>query len=138
MKVLVSACLLGVNCKYNGGNNLNANVLKFLEDKEVIPVCPEILGGLSIPRPPAEIRDGSVYDEHGNNVDKSFSRGALLAMRILEDNDIDCVILQSRSPSCGVRQIYDGSFSGTLIDGQGVFAKACIEAGYRVYDADEF
>ena len=136
-KIVVSACLLGQNCKYNGGNNKNEAVLRFLEGKEVIPVCPEVLGGLPVPRIPAELKDGEAWNKNGENVDEAFKRGVELTMAILEEEDIELAILQSRSPTCGVKQVYDGTFTGMLIDGQGLLAKALTEKGYRVIDAED-
>ena len=123
MKILVSACLLGENCKYNGKNNYSERVAKYLEGHEVIPVCPEVLGGLPTPRDPSEIVSGEVINCKGVNVDRQFREGAEEALRIAKENGIDLAILQSRSPSCGVKQIYDGNFTGKLIPGQGVFAQ---------------
>lgn len=136
-KIIVSACLLGENCKYNGGNNLDAQVVKFLEGREVIPVCPEVLAGLGIPRTPVEIRDGVVIDRDGNRVDEAVRAAVAHILEELKGQDIDCAVLKSRSPTCGVRQIYDGSFSGTLVDGTGVLAQVLMDAGYRVIDAEE-
>ena len=135
MKILVSACLLGENCKYNGKNNYSERVAKYLEEHEVIPVCPEVLGGLTIPRDPSEIVDGVVTNCKGVSVDRQFREGAEEALRIAEENGIDLAVLQSRSPSCGVRQIYDGSFMGKLIPGQGVFAQLLEKNGFRVVDS---
>lgn len=137
MKILVSACLLGENCKYNGKNNYSERVAKYLEGHEVIPVCPEVLGGLPTPRDPSEIVDGVVINCKGVNVDRQFGEGAKEALRIAEENSIDLAILQSRSPSCGVKQIYDGSFTGKLIPGQGVFAQLLEKNGFRVMDCEE-
>ena len=137
MKILVSACLLGKNCKYNGGNNLNQSVLDFIEGHEVIGVCPEQLGGLSTPRLPAEIVDGVVTNKEGVSVDNEFRKGAQEALAVALENKVDLAILQSRSPSCGVKEIYDGTFSGTKIPGQGVFAKMLMDEGVRVLDAGE-
>jgi uncharacterized protein YbbK (DUF523 family) len=135
MKVVVSACLLGRNCKYNGGNNLNQKVLDFLEGKEVIEVCPEVLGGLPTPRKPAELVDGIATTVDGVPVHREFQKGVALALEQIAKEEIECVILQSRSPSCGVNQIYDGSFANKLVKGQGLFAKALREKGYHVVDA---
>lgn len=137
MRVLVSACLLGRNCKYSGGNNRNERVIDFLKDKEIVEVCPEVLGGLSTPRPPAELVDGTVMNINGENVNEEFRHGVELAMRQVEKEGIDLAILQSRSPTCGVKQIYDGSFSGRLVAGQGLLAQALIDAGYTVVDAED-
>lgn len=137
MKILVSACLLGKNCKYNGGNNLNQGVLEFIEGHEVIGVCPEQLGGLSTPRLPAEIVDGVVTNKEGVSVDAEFRKGAQSALAAALENKVDLAILQSRSPSCGVKEIYDGSFSGKKIKGQGVFAKLLSAHGIKVLDAED-
>lgn len=137
MKILVSACLLGKNCKYNGGNNLNQGVLDFVEGHEVIGVCPEQLGGLSTPRLPAEIVDGVVTNKEGVSVNAEFRKGAQAALAAALENKVDLAILQSRSPSCGVKEIYDGSFSGKKIKGQGVFAKLLSAHGIKVLDAED-
>lgn len=137
MKILVSACLLGKNCKYNGGNNLNQGVLEFIEGHEVIGVCPEQLGGLSTPRLPAEIVAGLVTNKEGVSVDAEFRKGAQAALAVALENKVDLAILQSRSPSCGVKEIYDGSFSGKKIKGQGVFARLLIAHGIKVLDAED-
>lgn len=137
MKILVSACLLGENCKYNGGNNLNQSVLGFIEGHEVIGVCPEQLGGLSTPRLQAEIVDGVVTNKEGVSVDAEFRKGAQTALAVALEKKVDLAILQSRSPSCGVKEIYDGSFSGKKIKGQGVFAKLLSARGIKVLDAED-
>ena len=137
MKVMVSACLLGENCKYNGGNNLNPELLRLLSGHTVIPVCPEVLGGLPVPRIPAEIVNGAVVNREGISVDDAFRRGAEKALELAAAERPDLVILQSRSPSCGTRQVYDGTFSGTLVRGKGVFAEMVANAGFRVMDAEE-
>lgn len=137
MKILVSACLLGKNCKYNGGNNLNQGVLEFIEGHEVIGICPEQLGGLSTPRLPAEIVAGLVTNKEGVSVDNEFRKGAQEALAVALENKVDLAILQSRSPSCGVKEIYDGSFSGKKIKGQGVFAKLLSARGIKVLDAED-
>ena len=112
-------------------------MVKYLEGHEVIPVCPEVLGGLPTPRNPSEIVDGVVINCKGVNVDRQFWKGAKEALRIAKENGIDLAILQSRSPSCGARQIYDGSFTGKLIPGQGVFAQLLEKNSFRVMDCEE-
>ena len=134
MKIMVSACLLGENCKYNGGNNKSESLLRLLSDHSVIPVCPEVLGGLPTPRVPAEIVEGVVTNREGASVDKTFRQGAEKALQIAKLELPDLIILQSRSPSCGAKQVYDGTFSGTLVPGQGVFAAMAQQAGFRVMD----
>lgn len=138
MKVLVSACLLGENCKYSGGNNFNQRVVDFVKDKEIIPICPEVMGGLDTPRNPAEIVNGVVMTNAGENVDAQFHAGVQKVLELIEDEDIEFAILQARSPSCGTRQIYDGTFSKSLIDGQGLLAKALCQKGIRLIDSSEF
>ena len=137
MKVIVSACLLGRNCKYNGGNNYDQKVIDFLADKEVIEVCPEVLAGLGVPRTPIEIVNGILQDKQGNSVDAALRHAIGQILEQLQGQDIQCAVLKSRSPTCGVRQIYDGTFSGTLIDGAGALAQALTDAGYHVLDAEE-
>lgn len=137
MKVLVSSCIIGCNCKYNGGNNLNPRVVEFLLDKEIIEICPEMMAGMSIPRESAEIVDGYITEYGGKNVHIQYEKGVRLALEKIKDEDIDLSILQSRSPTCGVNQIYDGSFTGKLIKGMGIFAKALIDARYNVVDSED-
>ena len=137
MKIMVSACLAGENCKYNGGNNRNEKVLKLLEGNDVITVCPEELGGLPTPRTPSEIRDGVVMTKDGRNVDAEFRAGACRCLEIAEKEQPDLIVLQSRSPSCGVNRRYDGSFSGKLTDGSGVTAELLMKHGYHVTDAED-
>jgi len=137
MKIMVSACLLGENCKYSGGNNRDERVLAFVAGHEVIPVCPEVMGGLPTPRPPAEIVNGEVINKLGVSVDDEYHLGAAKALEIAKREKIDLAILQSRSPSCGVKQIYDGTFSGTRIPGRGIFAGELIKNGFSVLDRED-
>ena len=132
MKIMVSACLLGRRCKYNGGDNFNEALARFLEGHEVVPVCPEVAGGLPVPRRRSEIVSGAVMNDAGESVDAAFRAGAAECLQIAKDEGIDLAILQPRSPSCGVKQVYDGSFSGRLVDGSGVFAALLKENGFRV------
>lgn len=137
VKVLVSACLLGENCKYNGGNNYSQAVVDFVKDKEVLPVCPEMMAGMGCPRIPIEIVDGVLTDRDGKNVDASMRAAIAAILAQIRGEDIGCAILKSRSPTCGVKQVYDGTFSGTLISGSGLFAQALKAAGYRVMDSED-
>ena len=137
MKIMVSACLLGENCKYSGGNNRSEKVLEYIKGHEVFSICPEVMGGLPTPRVPAEIVDGVVMSKAGVNVDREYRLGAEKALEIAKREKIDLAILQSRSPSCGVKEVYDGSFTGKRIPGQGVTAKLLCENGFRVMDAEE-
>ena len=138
MKVLVSACLMGENCKYNGGNNYDPAVAAFVKDRQVIPVCPEVLAGLGVPRTPIEIVNGQLKDRYGNSVAEPMAEAVEKILRQLEGEEIECVILKSRSPTCGVEQVYDGTFSGRLVDGMGVLAEALQKAGYKVVDSEDF
>ena len=137
MKIIVSACLLGENCKYNGGNNYDPAVVAFCEGKEVIPVCPEVLAGMGIPRTSIEIVDGVVMDRDGNNVDTQIRTAVQQLLDTLPLDQAQCAVLKSRSPTCGVNQVYDGTFSGTLIPGSGVLAQALKDAGCQVIDAED-
>lgn len=137
MKVLVSACLLGENCKYNGGNNHCPAVAEFVKDREVLCVCPEMRSGLGCPRTPIEIVDGVLMDRNGKNVDAVMREAVASVMETIRNEEISCAVLQSRSPTCGVNQVYDGSFSGKLVTGSGIFAQALKDAGYRVIDAED-
>ena len=141
MKILVSACLLGENCKYNGGNNYNQNVMDYIKGHEVVSVCPEVMAGLGAPRDSAELVDGVVRTKTGRDIDSEFHgdkyEEMLAAMEYAKKENIDLAILQSRSPTCGVNQIYDGSFQGKLIQGKGIFAAALEDAGYQVMDAED-
>ena len=137
MKIMVSACLTGENCKYNGGNNLNRKVLDLMPGNEIITICPEVMGGLPVPRTPCEIRGGIVTAEDGKIVDQEFRAGARKCLAIAQREKPDLVILQSRSPSCGVKQHYDGSFSGKLTDGPGVTALLLKDHGFHVMDVED-
>ena len=137
MKIMVSACLTGENCKYNGGNNRNEKVLRFMADNEVITVCPELMGGLPTPRVPSEIREGIVTAKDGRIVDAEFSAGAARCLAIARREQPDLIVLQSRSPSCGVKQRYDGTFTGTLVDGAGVTARLLMDNSFHVIDVED-
>ena len=138
MKILVSACILGENCKYNGKNNKNQKAIELFKNNEIISICPEVLAGMKTPRPCAEIVNGFVTDENGNNVHSEYVNAVNLAFAKIQNQKIDLVVLQSRSPTCGVNQIYDGSFKGNLISGMGLFAKKLKEKGYKVVDVETF
>ena len=137
MRIMVSACLLGENCKYSGGNNRHEKVLEYIKGHEVIPICPEVMGGLPTPRPPAEIVHGEVINSLGVSVDREYRLGAEKALKLAREKQIDLAILQPRSPSCGTREIYDGTFSGKKIPGMGVTAALLKEKGFTVLGADE-
>ena len=177
---IVSACLLGANCKYNGGNNDNEAVKDFCEGHRILAVCPETAGGLTSPRPPAEqvrITDASdrhnedsganssccvndcndrgtenwctlrVINKNGEDLTDAFRRGAEICLKKVlaasepsesgSGEEIELAILKAKSPSCGSGQIYDGTFTGTLIEGDGVFARMLKEHGIRVITENE-
>ncbi len=123
MRILVSACLLGLRCRYDGQSKSNERVLRLMEKHELIPVCPEQLGGLPTPRPPAEIRNGRVTNCKGEDVTAQYEKGAAETLRLYDLLHCGCALLKARSPSCGCEEVYDGTFSGTLIAGQGIAAK---------------
>lgn len=138
MKVLVSSCLLGDNCKYNGGNNYNKKVENYLKDKDYIKVCPECLGGLSIPREPSEITGDKVINKSGFDVTDEFYKGAKETLKIASDEQIDLAILKSNSPSCGCGMIYDGTFSNKLTNGDGITTRLLKEHGINIISSSEF
>lgn len=121
-KVLVSACLLGENCKYNGSNNKNDLVCSLEKYFQIIPICPECFGELPIPREPSEIVGDRVLSKSGKDVTKAFEKGAEQALYIAKETNAPCAVLKERSPSCGFGKIYDGTFSGNLCDGNGITA----------------
>lgn len=137
-KILVSACLLGENCKYNGGNNYTEKLVEFLKGKEVIPVCPERDGGLPAPRKSVELIDNLPFDKDGTCYEDAFQRGIAAALRAVGEEEVVYAVLQSRSPTCGVGRVYDGNFSGTLTAGDGRLVQALKACGIPVYDVAEF
>ena len=133
-KIAVSACLLGHNCKYNGGNNYCEKVVNLKNYYKIITICPESFGGLPIPRMPSEIRNGKVYSKEGVDVTDYFIKGTNKTIEIIEKENIKYAILKANSPSCGVKHIYDGTFTGTKIEGMGVCAKVLKEKGLTLFD----
>ncbi len=138
--LLISACLLGTNCKYNGGNNaLPPEKLAALEGRyRLVPVCPEQAGGLPTPRLPSECRGEQVVNRAGEDVTEAFRRGAELALETALREDCRLALLKERSPSCGSGRIYDGSFTATVIPGDGVTAEMLKKSGLTVYSETEF
>ncbi len=131
-KVLVSSCLLGINCKYNGENNYQEELLLSLKDKEVIPFCPEIAGGLSTPRLASEIKNGRVVNKEGIDVTNFFQKGANETLKLCQLLNIKKAVLKAKSPSCGCSKVYDGTFTSHLIDGNGITAALLIQNGIEV------
>lgn len=147
---LISACLAGVHCRYNGGNNQCDWVKKFMKDKDCLLVCPEEMGGLSTPRPPSERIGSKVVTKDGQDVTENFLIGAEKSIQKAEETaaeleqEIKLAILKAKSPSCGCGKIYDGTFSGVLVDGDGMLTAMLKEKGIPVItelqetDADQF
>ena len=125
--ILVSACLVGINCKYSGGNNYKQKIFDLVKEGKAIPICPEQLGGLNTPRKPVELKviNGKRYaiDNEGNDLTENFERGALEVLNLAKNLNINKAILQPRSPSCGVNKIYSGNFDNKLVDGNGILAE---------------
>ena len=138
MNVLVSACLLGENCKYSGGNNLAEELAETLTAKgiRIIPVCPECAGGLPTPRVPAERWGERVVNKMGEDVTEQFTAGAKAAVETAKANGCQYAVLKKNSPSCGCGTIYDGTFTGTLVDGNGVTAELLLKEGIIVCNED--
>ena len=136
-RIIVSACLLGIPCRYDGRSCPNGKVIALAKRHTLIPVCPEQNGGLSTPRPPAEIIDGKVINKAGEDVSEQYLRGAQIALDVAKLNEADYVLLKAKSPSCGKGRIYDGSFSGKLIPGNGKTASLFLQSGYHVYNEEE-
>ncbi len=137
MRILVSACLLGVACRYDGGSKPRPEILSLAQKHELIPVCPEQLGGLPTPRTPSERRGDRVVMADGADVTVQYRRGAAEALRLYRALGCEAAILKERSPSCGSGRIYDGSFTGTLTDGWGVAAELLRRSGVPVYGESE-
>ena len=132
MKIIVSACLLWLNCRYCGGGAFNAEVLKLNEEHQLIPVCPEQLGGLPVPRLPNEILNGKVIDKDGMNKTDSFTKGAHETLALAKLMGCTNAVLKERSPSCGSGMVYDGTFSGRIISGMGITAQLLYDNGIKV------
>ena len=137
MNILISACLTGCNCRYDGQNKNTLNLDEIKKEHLLFPVCPEVDGGLPIPRPPAEIKGGKVINTLGVDVTEEYTKGALYALKTAKENNCTIAILKARSPSCGKGEIYDGNFSKTLINGNGILAEMLINEGITVYTENE-
>lgn len=137
-KVLISACLIGLNCKYNGGNNENSKLVELMKEKDLVPICPEQLGGLKTPRVSAERKQEKVITKEGVDVTKEYQKGAEEVLKLAKKLNIKKAILKSRSPSCGIDEIYDGTFSHTLIKRDGVAAELLKKNGIEVISSDRY
>ena len=133
MKLLVSACLMGVGCRYDGQNNQIPQLKELMKKHTCIPVCPEIFGGLPTPRPPAELQGGKVVNKEGQDVTQAFVRGTAEVLRLAKLYGCKAALLKERSPSCGCGQIYDGTFTGTLVEGDGLTTQMLKRNGVTVY-----
>ena len=138
MHILVSACLLGTPCRYNGKGVLDPAVQVLMREHQLVPVCPERLGGLEAPREPSEISGGRVFGRDGRDVTAEFELGARRALEAARRFGCRCAILKERSPSCGSSAVYDGSFSGRVVPGAGVAAALLMENGVRVFSEENF
>lgn len=135
---LVSSCLAGINCRYNGRSSGDNFIIELVKQGEALPLCPEILGGLLIPRPPSEIVNNKVITNTARDVTKEFILGAEKVLQICKVLNIKKAILKSKSPSCGCGLIYDGSFSGKLVEGNGFTTKLLLENGIEVFNENNF
>lgn len=133
MNILVSACLLGVHCRYDGNGVMQEELERLSKEYHLIPVCPEIYGGLATPRDPAERIGERIITKNGKDVTAQYTKGAEEILQLCKFYDCHYAILKERSPSCGYGRIYDGTFSGTLIEGSGVTAQLLAEHGVEVY-----
>jgi uncharacterized protein YbbK (DUF523 family) len=120
MNILVSACLLGIDCRYCGTGCYHEDIAKLAEKHYLIPVCPEQLGGLPTPREPVELVNGFAIDKQGRNVTEQFKKGAIEVLKLAKLYHCTLAILKSNSPSCGFGKVYDGTFTGKLTDGDGI------------------
>ena len=132
-KLLISACLLGRNCKYNGGSNYTPLVEELKERYDLVPVCPECLGGLPIPRAPSERVGEKVLSKTGADVTAAFQRGAAEALAAAQREGVRRAVLKERSPSCGCGSIYDGTFTGAVVPGNGLAAELLLQHGVTIY-----
>ena len=136
-KVLISACLLGDNTKYDGKNNYTKEVEKLFPLCDLIIVCPEVFGGIKIPRSPSEIKNGKVINKKGMDVTRNFLQGASLVSYIARENNVKYALFKENSPSCGVHNIYDGNFTNKKIPGEGITTQELKKQGIIVFNEKE-
>ena len=134
---IVSACLAGVKCRYNGSSCDNKQVIELVKQGKVILVCPEQLAGLTTPRPPVEIKNNKVFTKDKKDLTRDFQKGAEEALKIVKLYNCKEAILKAKSPSCGCGKIYDGNFTGKLIDGNGVFTKLLKKQGIKTITEED-
>ena len=135
-KIVVSSCLAGIKCRYDGTCKKNDYICSLVSEGKAIPMCPEVLGGLSIPREPAEIINDKVITKSGKDVTENYIKGSLEVLNYCKKKNIKKCILKEKSPACGLK-VYDGTFSGKLIDKKGITASLLIENGIEVISSDE-
>ena len=135
--IFVSACLAGINCRYDGGTNGCAPVMDLVRQGLALPFCPEVFGGLPTPRPACEILGDRVVQQDGTDRTEAFRRGAGEGLALARLAGCREAILKARSPSCGIKRVYDGTFSGTLIPGNGLLAQLLMEEGLNVRSEEE-
>ncbi len=136
-KIIISGCLLGCDCRYKGDNCKCEELVALAENHTLIPVCPEQLGGLATPRNPAEIVGDKVISNQGKDVTYEYKKGAETALHIAKINNVDVAVLKANSPSCGKGIIYDGTFTGNKVAGNGIAAEMFLNAGIRVFTENE-
>lgn len=140
--IIVSACLAGCNCRYDGGNNKIKEIAEMVRNNKALAVCPEELGSLSTPRTPCEIKiianQVRVYTKDDDDVTEEFKKGAEKTLEIAKTYDVEYIVLKSNSPSCGFGKIYDGTFTGRLVEGNGLTAQLLDQNGYKIYSEKDF
>ena len=136
--LLVSACLCGERCRYDGRRGAHPELVALCAAGQAVPVCPEVLGGLPVPRDPCEIREGAVVDKNGQTRTAEFARGAVKVLAIAVEMGISMAVFKERSPSCGVSFVYDGTFSARLVSGQGLTTALLRENGITVISDERF
>ena len=134
IEYVVSACLAGCKCRYDGKDNLCPKVKQLVEEGRAITVCPEVMGGMTTPRIPSERKDGKVINSNGDDNTACFVKGVEKSIEIVKEHNIKKAILKAKSPSCGNKYIYDGTFSRTLVEGKGMLAEKLTELGLEIYD----
>jgi len=138
-KILISACLIGERVRYDGRSKalLDDHLSTWKKEGRLVPICPEVLGGLPVPREPAEQVGTLILSQSGKDVTQAFEKGAALCLEVVRKNNIKVAILKERSPSCASKQVYDGTFSGHLVDGKGRTTLVLEEEGVRVFGESE-
>ena len=136
--IIVSACLLGDRCRYDGRSNYDDRVELIKEKFDIVPICPEVFGGMSVPREPTELKNGLPYSKSGKDVNKYFLAGTKKVLNIVKFKNVSKAILVEKSPSCGVHQIYNGYFNGGLTNGEGYVTKELKRLNVECYTLNEF